>query len=179
MAKKITVLTGSPHLNGTSSKLADAFINGVTDQSELFRFDAGLNADQVHFLKLDENETTIHDDDIISKEVMPKIIDADVLVLCTSLYYYGINAELKTVIDRFYEYNHELKDDKDVYILISGYDAGEIDSPAYRSLTGYFDQLCKYMRWNLRGEVLASDSWNPSKLNQHITEVAELGKNIK
>ncbi|GAB5055790.1 flavodoxin family protein [Companilactobacillus alimentarius] len=179
MAKKITVLTGSPHLNGTSSSLADGFINGVTDKSNLYRFDAGLNAAQVHFLKLDENESTIHDDDIISKEVMPKIIDSDVLVLWTSLYYYGINAELKAVIDRFYEYNHELKDGKDVYVLISGYDAGDKNSSAYHSLTEYFDQLCKYMRWNLRGEVLASNSWNSSNLKKHIEEATNLGKNIK
>lgn len=179
MAKQIMILTGSPHKNGTSSSLADAFEQGVSDKSNLYRFDAGLNAPQVNFLKLDENEMTIHDDDIISKEVMPKIIDSDILVLCTSLYYYGINAELKAVIDRFYEYNHELKDGKDVYVLISGYDPGDERSDAYRSLTTYFSQLSNYMRWNLRGSVLASDSWNSSKLERHIHEANELAKNLK
>ncbi|MQS76092.1 flavodoxin family protein [Lactobacillus halodurans] len=178
MAKKITVLTGSPHKNGTSSQLADAFVNGVSKTNDLYRFDAGLNASKIDFLKIDENEMTIHDDDIISKEVMPRILDAGVLVLCTSLYYYGINAELKTVIDRFYEYNHELKDGKDVYVLISGYSSGNKDSEFYHSLVEYFDQLCKYMRWNIKGEVLASNSWNNNELNKHIAEAADLGKSI-
>lgn len=178
MEKKITVLTGSPHKNGTSSKLADAFIDGVNDKSALYRFDAGLNASKIHFLKIDENESTIHDDDLISKEVMPKILDSDVLVLCTSLYYYGINAELKAIIDRFYEYNHELKDDKDVYVLISGFDPGDKNSAAYRSLIEYFDQLCKYMRWDLKGEILGQDSWNESALEEHVSEAFQLGKTV-
>lgn len=178
MSRKITILTGSPHLNGTSSKLADAFVNGTSDKNNVYRFDAGLNASQINFLKLDENEATIHDDDLISQEVMPHIIDSDVLVLCTSLYYYGINAELKAIIDRFYEYNHELKGGKDVYILITGYDADDQNSSAYRPLVEYFEQLCKYMRWNIKGTVIGSDSWNAKKLRKYIFETADLSKNI-
>ena len=37
-----------------------------------------------------------------------KLIEADLVVWVTSLYYYGINAALKAVINRFYTYNHEL-----------------------------------------------------------------------
>lgn len=178
MGRKITVLTGSPHLNGTSSKLADAFVSGISNTNDVYRFDAGLNATQIDFLKLDENESTIHDDDIVTQEVMPHIINSNVLVLCTSLYYYGINAELKTIIDRFYEYNHELKGGKDVYILITGYDAGDQKSSAYHSLIEYFNQLCKYMRWDIKGEVLGSDSWNDRKLKKHVLEAIDLGKKI-
>ncbi|WP_414146596.1 NAD(P)H-dependent oxidoreductase [Limosilactobacillus fermentum] len=36
------------------------------------------------------------------------MIEADLVVWVTSLYYYGINAALKAVINRFYTYNHEL-----------------------------------------------------------------------
>lgn len=46
------------------------------------------------------------------KEIIPKLLAADVVVLVSSLYYFDINAQLKTVIDRFYDYNHELKDKK-------------------------------------------------------------------
>lgn len=178
MGRKITVLTGSPHLNGTSSKLADVFVSGISNTNDVYRFDAGLSATQIDFLKLDENESTIHDNDIVTQEVMPHIINSDVLILCSSLYYYGINAELKTIIDRFYEYNQELKGGKDVYILITGYDGGDQKSSTYRPLVEYFNQLCKYMRWDIKGEVLGSDSWNDRKLRKRVSEAIDLGKKI-
>ena len=35
------------------------------------------------------------------------------------------------------------------------------------------------MRWDKVEEVLAADSWNNQKLNQHIDEAYHLGKTIK
>lgn len=113
-------------------------------------------------------------DDIIKQEVMPKLLDADIVVLVSSLYYYGVNAALKTVIDRFYNYNHELHGGKKAITLVSGY--GQED--AFASLKLYFKQLLNYMRWDQVGSVLAADSWNEKKLAQHAQEAYELGKNI-
>lgn len=47
-------------------------------------------------------EVAVRPDDVVENEVLPKLIEADLVVLVTSLYYYGINAALKAVIDRFY-----------------------------------------------------------------------------
>lgn len=44
-------------------------------------------------------EVDIPDNDVVEKEVIPKLLAADVVVLVSSLYYYGLNAQLKTVID--------------------------------------------------------------------------------
>lgn len=54
--------------------------------------------------------------------------------MVTSLYYYGINAALKAVIDRFYAYNHELHGGKQAVTLISGYG----DDSAFASMKLYF-----------------------------------------
>ncbi|WP_367342092.1 flavodoxin family protein [Limosilactobacillus sp.] len=173
--KKVVIITGTPHPHGSSLDLADAFEDASKKAgNDVYRFDAGLRQDEMNFLKLDANETTIHDDDVISREVMPKMIDADVMVLVTSLYYYGINAELKAVIDRFYEHNHDLKD-KQSAVLISGYGVGD----AYDSMKLYFKQLQKYMRWEDLGLVLGEDSWNSRKHAAAIKEAAELGAKIK
>lgn len=178
MGKKVVVLTGSPHENGTSQQLADAFIKGAEAKQTIYRFDAGKRADELHYLKVSPEETTIHEDDVVSQEVLPQLVKADVIVLCTSLYYYGINAQLKAVIDRFYEFNHELKENKAVYVLISGNSDGDRNSQAYQPLTAYFDQLCRYMRWDKKGEVLAADASNAAKLKQHVAEAKQLGETI-
>lgn len=188
MSKKIVILTGSPHHPGTSESLADAFEKGAKEAgNDVYRFDAGRRTDEFSFLKLKDDqpgmEEAIEPDDIVKTEVIPKLIDADVVVLVTSLYYYGINAALKAVIDRFYAYNHDLHGNnalpsghpnRKVITLISGY--GNKD--AFASLQHYFDQLTRYMRWDRIGDVLADDSWNEQKLQKHQQEAYELGKGI-
>ena len=76
-------------------------------------------------IKLEDNhpgqEVAIEPNDVITNEVMPKLLAADMVVLVSSLYYYGINAALKAVIDRFYNYNHELHGGKKAITLVSGY----------------------------------------------------------
>lgn len=178
--KKIVVLTGSPHHPGTSEKLADEFVKGATEAgNEVYRFDAGRRANEFSLIQLEDNhpgmEVEVQPDDIIKNEVIPHLLDADIVVFVSSLYYYGINAALKAVIDRFYSYNHELHGGKQAITLISGY--GQED--AFASLNLYFKQLFKYMRWDLTGHVLAADSWNDGKLSQHAKEAYQLGKQIK
>lgn len=53
---KIVILTGSPHANGTSSKLADSFQKGAIESgNEVYRYDAGLQGpSEPHFLQMKE-----------------------------------------------------------------------------------------------------------------------------
>ncbi|WP_283583681.1 flavodoxin family protein [Limosilactobacillus difficilis] len=175
---KIVILTGSPHNPGTSKTLADAFEKGARENNnQIYRYDAGLQgADNPHFLQLKKTagmEVGIPDNDLVEKEVLPKLLDADVVVLVGSMYYFGINAQLKAVIDRFYDYNHELKDKHSV-ILMTAYGTQE-DMAAIKL---HMQLLQKYMRWPSLGDVYADDSWNSDKLQKHAQEAYEIGHQI-
>lgn len=176
---KIVILTGSPHNPGTSKTLADAFEKGAREAgNEIYRYDAGLEgASEPHFLQLKKApgmEIGIPDTDLVEKEVIPKLLAADVVVLVSSMYYFGINAQLKTVIDRFYDYNHELKDKHSV-VLVTGY--GTQNDMAAIKLQ--MQKLQDYMRWPSLGDIYADDSWNDSKLQKHAQEAYQIGKRIK
>lgn len=176
---KIVILTGSPHNPGTSKTLADAFEAGAKAAgNEIYRYDAGLQGKQdPHFLQLEKTpgmEIGIPDDDVVEKTVIPKLLHADVVVLVASMYYFGINAELKAVIDRFYDYNHELKDRHSVF-LVSGYGTQE-DMAAIKL---HMKILLNYMRWPSLGQVYADDSWNQRKLQKHAQEAYRIGQSIK
>lgn len=177
---KIVILTGSPHNPGTSKQLADAFEKGARESgNEIYRYDAGLQGStSPHFLQIDNShkgmEVGIKDTDIVETEVIPKLIKADVVVLVSSLYYFGINAQLKAVIDRFYSYNHELKDKQSV-VLVSGYGSQE-DMAAIKL---HMKTLQDYMRWPCIGSVYADDSWNSGKLQGFADEAYKIGKSLK
>lgn len=177
---KIVILTGSPHNPGTSKQLADAFEKGAREAGhEIYRYDAGLQgASNPHYLQLDNSqkgmEVGIKDNDIVETEVIPKLLEANVVVLVASMYYFGINAQLKAVIDRFYSYNHNLKD-KQAVVLVSGYGSQE-DMAAIKL---HMKILREYMRWTSIGDVYADDSWNNEKLKKFAEEAYKIGKSIK
>lgn len=176
---KIAILTGSPHNSGTSQQLADAFEKGAQEANNtIYRYDAGLQGKaDPHFLQLKKKpgmEIGLGDNDAIETDVIPHLLTADIVVLVASMYYFGINAQLKAVIDRFYINNHQLKDKQGSIVLVSGY-GSQNDMAAIKL---QMQKIQMYMRWPNLGTIYADDSWNKIKLSQHTTEAYQLGKQI-
>ena len=55
-------------------------------------------------------------------EVLGKMVEADVIVMATPVYFYAMNAQMKTVIDRAAPRYSEIKD-KEFYYLLTAADA--------------------------------------------------------
>ena len=102
MAKKVLILSGSPRKGGNSDTLCDQFMKGAQE--------AGNEVEKIwvqgrkvapclacYYCKDNKGECTIKDD---MKEILEKMLAADVLVLSSPVYFYSISAQLKAVIDR-------------------------------------------------------------------------------
>jgi multimeric flavodoxin WrbA len=94
-------ILGSPHPNGNTATLLEAFLNGARDAgAEVVFVDAtkmvisGCRACN----DCRDTGTCVVDDDMES--VYEAIRRADVLVLATPLYFSGMSSQLKAVIDR-------------------------------------------------------------------------------
>lgn len=150
---KITVITGSPHKAGTSALLADKFIAGAEKNGhKVFRFNAAFK--NIHACTgcnaYGMNGPCVFKDDI-ERELMPELLDSDMIVLVTPLYYYDMSAQLKTVIDRFYSRTYDINGKQSVLLA-----AGGSDTPlTMRSITKHYETLAGYMHWQDRGRVLA------------------------
>ena len=103
---KIVVINSSPHADreSTSKYLAQKFIEGAKSSGhEIFTFDAANEKTNpcrgCDHCGMDGD--CIFNDDIANK-LMPAMLEADLLVLVTPLYYFGFSAQMKTIIDRFY-----------------------------------------------------------------------------
>ena len=108
---KIVVLTGSPRRNGNSAYLAEQFIKGAQEQGhEVYRFDCVFK--QVEPCRACnhcgmDGPCVIKDD---FSELRPQLVAADMVVFATPMYYFGMPAQMKRVIDRFYAINGQIKD---------------------------------------------------------------------
>ena len=95
--KKITVVTGSPHRRGASFLLTDEFIRGAKEVgAEIYRFDAAFKrvtaCSGCDHCGLGSSPCVYRDDMF---ELNPHLIDCDLVVLSTPLYYFGFSAQLK------------------------------------------------------------------------------------
>ena len=106
---KITVITGSPHKNGTSALLVDKFIEGARkSRHDVFRFNAAFEEVKpcIGCDRCGMNGPCIYKDSM--NKLLPELLAADLVAFVTPLYYWGMTAQLKTVIDRFYSENSKL-----------------------------------------------------------------------
>lgn len=175
---KILVLTGSPRVNGNSNTLADNFIKGAQETGHsIVRFDAAQK--NIHPCiacnKCRMNGECIFKDDF--EFVRKNIIDADAVVLATPMYYFGISAQLKAVIDRFYAINGQIHKPKKAVLLMTYADTAPIEA---EPITKHYERLISYLGWSDAGQIIAPGVWEAGEINRtnYPKQAYELGKNI-
>jgi len=150
---KILVLQGSPNVDGSTALLAGEFARGARE--------AGHVVDVVDVAVLDmapctgcvacgyEGPCALSDDFDVLRN---KILGSDMLVFATPLYYYGITAQLKIVIDRFCSANSSItrKHMKSVLLTV----AWNSDDWTFDALEAHYNTLVRYLRLQDCGRVL-------------------------
>lgn len=154
---KILVLTGSPRKNGNSNTLAQHFIDGATSAGhEVSRFDAALK--NVHPCigcnRCGMDGPCVFKDDF--EFVREHIIPAEVVVFATPMYYFGISAQLKAVIDRFYAINGQIHVPKRAVLLMTY--ANTAASQA-RPIVSHYETLLDYLGWKDAGQIIVPGVW--------------------
>lgn len=176
---KITVITSSAHKTGTSALLANQFIKGATESGhEIFRFDAAFK--NIHpcigcNTCLTKNNGCVFKDDM--EDLNPHILEADLIVFVSPIYYYDINAQLKAVIDRFYANNEKLQGNKKTLLLVTM--ADDISKSGEGALLS-FTNMAEYMRWEVIGSIVGINCGDLEaiKKTEFPEKAYELGKNL-
>lgn len=177
-AMKVLVLTGSPRENGNSNTLADRFIRGATEAGhEIMRFDSafkdvkpcnGCN-------KCGMNGDCVFKDDFES--IRSFLLGADVVAFATPMYYFGISAQLKTVIDRFYSISSRLHRPKRAVLMMTYANLAPSEAEPIKA---HYEMLLRYLNWSDAGQIIAPGVWPVGAINQtQFPEQAyNLGKSI-
>lgn len=176
----ILVITGSPHKKGTSSLLADNFIAGALEAGhEVFRFDTIFQVTQpclaCNYCRKN-NHKCIQEDDM--ELIWDKLIAADMVVFVTPVYYFGMSAQLKKVIDRFFAINDILRSKPKKAVLLAT--CGDNEAWAMEPLVAHYKAICKYLRWEDAGQVLAISVYDRAAIEatQYPEQARTLGKHI-
>lgn len=176
--KNVLILSGSPRKKGNSQLLCEEFQRGALEAGnkvELIR----LSQKKIGFCRacdfcMNHDSVCVLEDDMA--EILKKYQKADVLVLATPVYFYGISAQMKTFIDRTYPIWQHLGQ-KDIYYIISaGLDEAIIER-SLGDLDGFVEHLEKY---EIKGRIYASNVMDAGKVyGTALMDMAyQMGKQI-
>ena len=156
----ILVLQASPNLRGSTSILVEEFARGARA--------AGHEVTRVDVARLNiapctgcvacgyEGPCVQHDD---MDGLRAQILAADMLVLATPLYYYGMAAQLKCVIDRFCSANSSITRKRMRSALLTV--AWNADDWTFDALEAHYDTLVRYLNLRDCGRVLGGGCGTP------------------
>ncbi len=176
---EILVLQASPNVHGSTAILTEQFCRGARE--------AGHRVTTVDVCRLDiapctgciacgyEGPCVQHDD---MDKLRKQILAADMLVLATPLYYYGMTAQLKTIIDRFCSANSSItrKHLRSALITV----AWNADDWTFEALAAHYHTLVRYLQLNDMGMVLGYGCGTPSmtRASRYMNEAYQLGRSL-
>ena len=177
---KIVVLEGSPNQNGSSNLLAGAFIRGAQE--------AGHTVEVIDAAHANLHPCTgcIHcgyEGPCVQKGDMEiirtQLLDADMVVFVTPLYYYGMSAQLKTLIDRFCAFNSSIQSRHMKSAVLAA--AWNSDSWTFEALEAHYQTLVRYLNLRDVGAVWGKGCGTPSmtRRSKYPQQAYELGRDLK
>ncbi len=135
--KKVLIISSSPSKGGNSDLLCDEFLRGAKDAGH----DAEkvfLNDLDIQFLRIKDDYTDrnlgINDD---APKVVAKMIEADVIVMATPIYNDNMCGQMKTMIDRVFERESEVKNKEFYFIMTAGGSNTECALLGFRNFIRY------------------------------------------
>ena len=160
---KAVILNGSPRLNGNTRAAALEIERGIKENiacAEVELIDVCFK--NIHPCRgcdaCRKNEGIC-----IQKDDVPVLLDsisqAEVIVFASPVYDWGLSAQIKTLIDRFYckEEFHNQK--KTVGLFIDG--AAELDDPEYKLIKKQMECISEHLGWTVKYEkCIPTESMN-------------------
>lgn len=172
---KVLAIQGSPRKNGNTATLLKHYIQGL----EKSHSDAEIKLINVaekniqscrgcQVCRNSQGKCAINDE---MQEIYPKILEADLIIMATPIYWWSITAQAKQFLDRFYAINfgHNFKGKK--FVLLMTY-AGEDPNSGVEIIKNMFNDICEYLEMDFiqsygicTGEVAVQDN---SKVKEDV-----------
>ena len=177
---KIVVLEGSPNKKGSSNQLAGCFIQGAEEAGHTVTVIDAAHAD-IHpctgCIHCGYEGPCVQKDDM--EQFRGEILEADMMVFVTPLYYYGMSAQLKILIDRFCAFNSSIQRKHMKSALLTA--AWNGDNWTFDALEAHYKTLVRYLNLTDMGMVLGKGCGTPAmtERSKYPRQAYELGLGLK
>lgn len=176
--KNVLVLCSSPRTLGNTEILANEFVKGATDAGNQVEY-VRLADKKIGFCigcrVCQNSEKCFQEDDM--ENLIEKVLNADIIVFATPVYFYTMSAQMKIFIDRLTPIYEKVR--ADIYILATAWDSCEenleLTAESIRGLTDMCFEDCKE-----KGCLLVGDCEHKGDIlnkKEELLKAYEMGKN--
>lgn len=171
---KIVVINGSAR-KGNCFTAISAFLKGASKHNEIDIIQAdllkmapckGCKACQCYKGCVDTDDTNA---------TIDRIVGADMILFVSPVYWWGISAQLKLIIDKCYCKGLQLKNKKVGVIVVGG---SPTDNVQYKLIFNQFNCMAQYLSWDMlfQKAYYASEKDDLSTQIQCLSELENLGR---
>jgi multimeric flavodoxin WrbA len=179
VTKKVLVLSGSPRKGGNSELLCDQFTRGASEAGHLVEkiviCDKRINYCTACDACQGNGGRCVQKDDMAG--ILDSMISADVLVMATPVYFYTMNAQMKTVIDRTYARYNGVSNKDFYFIMTAAVGNKDLLERTLESLRGFAACLTGVKE---KGVIYGTGAWNKGDIKKSpaMSQAYEMGKHI-
>ena len=176
---KIVILTGSKRQGGNTELLARAFADGAGEHHEVeiipaadYKVNPCIGCNSC-FTR--EGNQCFQEDDM--QLIYEKLTDAEILVIASPVYFYGISAQLKAVVDRLHTpMRNKFKIKKMVLLLV----AGAALPSVFDAIKVQYQLILDFFKLENAGMVLVREVREKGEIkgNPALEEARELGRSL-
>lgn len=179
MSKNVLILSGTPRKNGNSEILCNEFQKGAEEAGNYVKR-VNLREKEIHYCKgcgvCNSTHKCVQKDDMA--EILDQMVQADVIVMATPVYFYTMDAQMKTLIDRTVPRYTEITN-KDFYFIVTAADTEKANME--RTLEGFrgFTEDCLDGAVE-KGIIYGVGAWQKGDIEKTpaMKEAYKMGKTI-
>ena len=171
---KILVLNGSPRLNGNTMHMVKAFKKGAEDAGHSVDIENVAHM-SIHgclaceYCRTKEKAVCVQKDDM--QKLYQKILEADMLVFASPIYYFTLSAQLQSVIHRTYAIDVPKNIQKTALIMSSG--SAFVYGPA---IAQYYQSIVEY--WKVENAGIFSANGDANQSQEKWDELYRFGNTL-
>ena len=177
---RVTILVGSMRRNGNTDLFARSFADGASENNDVEIISVadykvnpciGCNA-----CRKNENGRCFQNDDM--DKIYNKLKTTDILVIASPVYFYGLSAQLKAIIDRFHApVRNEFRIKKLGLLLVGADDIPEF----FDSIKAQYKLTLNYFNLENIGSVTVGGAEEKGEIEKTdgLQRAFELGKSLK
>lgn len=177
--KNVLILSASPRKQGNSDLLCDRFAKGAAESGHAVEkvFLADRNIGYCRGCgACGSTHRCVQKDDMA--EILDKMVAADVIVLATPVYFYSMDGQMKTFIDRTVPRYTEIRD-KDFYFIMTAADTEKANlERTMEAFRGFTEDCLPGARE--AGIIYGVGAWQKGEIKEtpSYTQAYEMGKNV-
>ncbi len=177
--KNVLIISASPRKNGNSDMLCERFAQGAEESGHRVE-KIFLASEKIGYCRgcgvCNSTHQCVQKDDMA--EILDKMIKADVIVLATPVYFYSMDGQMKTFIDRTVPRYTEIVD-KDFYFIMTAADTEKANlERTLEAFRGFTEDCLEGARE--AGIIYGVGAWNVGEIKSTpaYMQAYEMGRSV-